>query len=241
MVIKRILLITLCLYATGLSAQVIVDATLVKRYQQEFNKWPPKVQRQLQKENGLNYGISSGICLIEATDTLNIKDKFDYSNIKIKDISVVNGKRIKAKKTKPEKNLYAPIMCCVQLSGDTLSINSDELWGPVISNFIYKNQVSTFYKMLQEDTILRGKLSDAKVSQLKMSVPKTSCRLSTLSFKPGQLIYGEIEFVTAPYYQDSEWFKSGYIQKRDHFKYIFKTFIIDKSSPYFIPLNKLML
>jgi len=47
-------------------------------------------------------------------------------------------------------------------------------------------------------------------------------KLSTLSYKPGQVIYGEIEFITDPYYVDSSVFTTGYIKKSLHGKYVFK-------------------
>ena len=80
--------------------------------------------------------------------------------------------------------------------------------------YYYKN-----YSKLH--TIYRLKSSGRKTNLLTVPVKLLELKLSTLNFDSKKTIYGEIEYITDPYYVEDSNFKSGQMIKQVHGKYLF--------------------
>jgi hypothetical protein len=235
---KKIIIGIFCIMANAAIAQVIIDPTIANGYEIAFNKLPKEMRNNMQAMVNRDGNIASfAICTIADIDTLNMQDKFDLNNIKITRVDS-KGKEIK---TKRSKNVHdfppAMVICRAQLNGDTLKIFSGAVFGPEITHVIIGKSVNTTYKAtVEEGSYLKLNLSEPGVVMLKIPTKTLSCKLNTIAFKAGEYVYGEIGFITDPYYTNVNGYssKTGYLQLREHIRYIFKAMVINKSSPYYI-------
>ena len=224
---RKLLLFLFCVLAKTSYAQVVVDPDVVNSYNKAVKKLPAEY-----KHFAENKGIGSGFTIFTVydIDTLNKKDKIHYNGyVQIGDIDNdrTTGKTSYHKVSKTwDEDINTPVPCIALLKGDILIVEPfTDLYPQIIHKIVKKKVISQYDEYRKRDTVLRLSLSQPKTTQISVSTKTTEFKLSTLNFKPGQIIYGEVDFITDPYYVDDSGFTSGYIRKRLHGKYVFKATI----------------
>ena len=227
---KNLIIVSFLLISLPVIAQrIVVDPNISTRYENIFKKFPISFKKFLQ-ENPDTSSRQQGFALLRVvdntTDTLNKKEKIHYDgSVKIIDVPLSNNIEALNRKVNEEPK-YIPIIISSILKKDGLVFSPFMSFNTNVSHKILKNLVYTRYEeYYKRDTILRSNPSSPKTNSLNVATKTILFKLNTLHFKPGDIIYGEVEFETAPYYIDNTEFTSGYIKLKQHFKYIFKSTI----------------
>ena len=221
-------LLLLLIVSIDTFAQVKVDNTIETKYKMAFKKMKSSYQRkvtQLEKKEPF-FGIS--IFTAYQVDTLNRQDIINYGN----DITIesINPSPSKRAEKEINENIFVPIFSGAKLVNDTLQLAVGEPFPPIIHHNVYLREVTSYYEEYYKyDSVLRLDLKHAKVSKLSVPIDIKKFLISTTTFKSGQIIYGQVEFETAPYYHDSFGFKNNYIKKRLRCIYLFKVRVKKKS------------
>ncbi len=228
---KKILILIFCLIIKVSHAQVIVESNVSESYYKAFKKLSLEHQNIIinnpVKHNLVNVG-GYAIFTAYTIDTLNKKDKTDHTNIHILsiDTNLVNGKETLHADNFNEKITYMPIPYDVKLKGRTLILKPDGPFPPYLIHTISgKNIVTTYEEYYKRDTVLRMSLENSKTQQLSIPVKTIYFKINTSAYLPGNIVFGEVEFITKPYYLDDVGFKKGFIKKQLHCKYVFKAVI----------------
>lgn len=229
--IRYLLIFALGILAGLADAQVVVDHTLAKRYDQEISKQTPSYQQLVKAMNRHPELFGLAIFTLHQTDTLNKKDFTNYNNDGIFSIDTdkVSGKIIYHKDViNYNENTFMPVPCTATLHGDTLIITTEGPFFPYLVHKIVKHKViSTYEEHYRHDTILRKTLLSPRSNILSVPTQTALFNLSTLHFKAEETIYGEVDFMTNFYYIDDPDSATGYLSKKFSGKYIFKTIIKD--------------
>jgi hypothetical protein len=202
-------------------AQVKVDKSVVTRYKTLFKKMDSSYQQKVtQLENDEPF-IGISIFTTYQTDTLNRQDVINYGNdITIEDV-IPNLDNIK--ESVIDENIYTPVFSRAELIKDTLYLSIGGPLSPNIKHKIHLRQVISQYdESYKYDSVLRLDLTDTKVSKLSIPIKTKKFLISTSSYNAGQVIYGQVEFETVPYYFETLGFKNNYIKKRLRCVYFFK-------------------
>ncbi|MES2274693.1 MAG: hypothetical protein V4592_01640 [Bacteroidota bacterium] len=215
--------------------QIIVDPNVIKTYNIVVQQLSPEYQQGLKQMANLpgNMGDFAIVTLYQ-TDTLNKQDLIPRNkyNVTVTDIKHSSGKKIKQSVIPKDENINMPMPCTVALKGDTLILDLPPVFAPyILHKIIHGRLISTYQEYQKRDTIFRLNQSQPKTERLSIPAQTPVFKLSTLSFKAGQFLYGEIEYITDPYYIDDPNFKLKYINKRMHCKYVFKATIVDLNNP----------
>ncbi len=204
---KKLLILLFCLNAFITSAQkVIVDTTLQKKYNNTYalayKNLSPHDRLYMDDENKNRPWLSFLISTTYQVDTLNQND------------FVVKG-RPSAMKT-PFLWMFSSLT-----HGDTLLVA--DLFGGVFT--IISNKHSGSYQTGQLIKVLRPVpiLAPSETGLVTIVVKPKFFKLSSMDFTPGNVIYGETEYITEPFYVNDNNSASGRIKKQFHIKYIFKT------------------
>lgn len=222
-------LLFLMIVSLNTFAQVKVDKSVVTRYKTVFKKMDSLYQQNVtQLENDKPF-IGISIFTINQIDTLNKQDIINYGNDIIIEDVIPNPNKIKENEI--DENIYTPVFSSAELIKDTLYLSIGGPLSPNIKHKIHLRQVTSQYdESYKYDSVLRLDLMDTKVPNLSIPIKTKKFLISTLSYNAGQIIYGQVEFETGPYYYDTIGFKNNYIKKRLRCVYFFKV-RIKKNSP----------
>jgi hypothetical protein len=229
------LILFFCLISSYSVAQIVIDPLVEKTYNRAVKQLAME-DRQVLGKLTKAYKPLAGIMIFTNynIDTLNKYEAINTNNkIDITDISLPSGKRIHTEgKGLKMSNINIPFPCAVVLKGDTLTIEGPPIFSPFITHKIANDKVISSYQEYQKrDTIFRLNLSGQKTEKINIPVNTPIFKLNTKKFKAGQVVYGEIEYLTDPYYVDDPAFKYKYIYKRLHCKYVFRAIIADFYKP----------
>lgn len=201
--------------------QLKVNNAVIKKYENAFNKLKLADQQAInqQREKEEQFGFS--VVTFFKIDTLNSEDIIHNNSFVV--IEDLNSKITSSRDSKEEQSSYTPVVTLATLQNDTLLLSIGGFFLEGIIHKIYFGNVSSSYKeYFKYDSILRLHLNDPKVSALIVPAKTKVFAISSLDFKPGTTIYGEVELETDPYYTDAFGFKNNYIKKRLRYNYVFK-------------------
>jgi hypothetical protein len=202
-------------------AQVTIDKTVETRYKKTLKKMKLLYQQNIAQLEKKEPFIGISVFTFYQVDTLNKKDFIKNENdVTVEDINPThNKKRLSA----IDENIYIPVFSVAELINDTLHLAVGIPFQPTIKHTVYLGKVTSAYEEYYKyDSVLRLDLKDTKVSKLSIPIETKKFLINTSSYKAGQLIYGQVEFETAPYYYDTFGFKNNYIKKRLRCIYLFK-------------------
>ena len=228
---KKLLLLLFC-FAVKMNCfgQIVVDKNIGKAYNKAVKQLSADDQQSiLSKEFEKTF---SGVEIFTRfnIDTLNKKDKIiRHGTIIIRDVDIATGKvgEPDTLDNFKNENIYTPLPYAVLLKGDTLFLQIASPFFPRHIYTIVKGKVKSVYQEYQKhNNIFRLNLSQHKNEEISVPVKTSEFKLSTLNFKHGQVIYGEVEFTTDAYYVDDSDFTSGYIKMRIHGKSVFKASVV---------------
>ena len=202
-------------------AQVKVDNTVEARYKMAFKKMKSSYRQKVTQLEEKEPFIGISIFTTYQVDTLNRQDIINYGiDVTIEDINSSPNKR---EEKEIDENIYIPIFSEAKLVNDTLQLEVGRPFPPIINHHVYLRQITSYYEEYYKfDSVLRLDLKDAKVSKLSIPIKTKKFLVNTSTFKVGQVIYGQVEFETVPYYYDTFGFTNSYIKKRLHCVYLFK-------------------
>lgn len=226
---NKILILLFCLLTHFCAAQVTFDPGAANVYNKVVQQLPAEYQEGIKSLTREANGMG-GVCIYTTnhTDSLNKQDLIpEGAKVILTDPSThqVINEEIK------DEGLNIPVPCIVALKGDTLIITAPPL-GPGSTHKLIRGKLSGTYQEYEiGNKIFRLSLSQSKTDYLNIPVKTSRFKISASTFKPGQIIYGEVAYITDSYYIDSEDFKSGYIHKRVHGSYVFKAIIMDLAKP----------
>lgn len=216
------------------NAQLIIDSTVVKKYNEAYLKIKKEYRDNvdsLSNNKEFNQYLKGLVFFTEyKIDTLN-KDEFEghLNNITIEDVVIdSNGKSIPVKNllklSEEERTIYLPLLFCVgTIYKDTL-MTWFGLWDG-FSNKIINRKVFSFYQTDYDkyDSVYSYTLQGRKFQRLIVNATTLNLTMNTSDYKIGDTIYGEAELQTDPfYYFKPYFFKNGYIKQRFRIKYFFK-------------------
>ena len=209
-------------------AQVTVDKTVKKQYKMAFKKMKFSYQQEVRQQEKKEPSIGISIFTAYYEDTLNNEDIInDGNDFTFEIIDPNTNKKIKIEEN---ENIYIPVFSVAKLINDSLYFKVGGPFPPIINHKVYLRHVTSDYEEYYKyDSVLRLDLKDPKVSELSIPIKTNKFLVSTSSYKAGQVIYGQVDFETAPYYYDSFGFKNNYIKKRLRCVYLFKVRVIKKS------------
>lgn len=199
---------------TDCRAQIKLAPNVKAKYDSVFHGFYPSFRKRV--ERGEKKGWLEGLAPIEfyKTDTLN-KEEFipDTTNYPRMD-TMLNFYPMTTLSAGPnDKGGYFPTAI---FSNDTLylfmeqGLNTTITGGKIISSFYREvNQFDSLYNHLP-DLEIPVEISIFTISTLK------------LKYRAEQILYGEVEFETLPFYERNTRFKGGRIYKRILCKYVFK-------------------
>ncbi len=221
------------------NAQLIIDSTVVKKYNEAYLKIKKEYRDNIDSFSShkeYKQLVKSLVFFTEyKTDTLNIEDykRAEYDNIKIGigDIFIDSaGIMVPAKidstryLSEEERSIYLPILLCGgTIYKDTLMIGVG-LWGG-FTNKIIDGKVFSFYQTDYDkyDSVYSFILEGRKFQRITVNTTTVRLTINTSNYKIGETIYGEAELQTDPfYYFKPYFFKNGYIKQRFRIKYFFK-------------------
>jgi hypothetical protein len=216
--------------------QVIIDSSVKNSYEQAFKKvvadFPeaPGLFDNLSK-SGKEYSLMGYKLYTQyKTDTLNKKDCYcSTGSLEISDYDPKTGKSIPPAKYKYSdgNNTFIPGLMVALLKGDSVHIADIMAFEPVIHTTIAGNTLTALYvDYRKSDSIFRTNPDQPKSDRIQLPMKVIRARLSDNKLIPGNTIYGEVELETPDFYEDNSLFSSGYIRKRLHVKYVFKSKII---------------
>jgi len=233
MATRIILLLFFCVLTTFSNAQIIVNPSLHQTYDEAANNLSVEDRGMIIKINSAIKTISGfGIYAINKTDTLNKADFLPKPEVRLVHIFDLDTDKTTGKITKREIAYHAEreniVPLTAKLNNDTLTIVEFNFFGSSFIQKIFKDKISTVYNAYERhDDVLRLDISDAKTDNLMVPCKNLGFKLSSLDFKPGNVIYGEAGFISSPFYKDDYQSKSGYIKKQIHYKYMFKLTILE--------------
>jgi hypothetical protein len=214
-------------------AQVTYTPNVKTQYDAAVKKMAAEYQTGLSRLYKSTYqpkGIA--IFTVYNVDTLNKNDKIDRGTVHIYISSPDDTSKRQDITNIQEENTYLPVPCLAALSGDSLLIEAPAIFNPFVKHIIIKNKViSTYEEYQKRDKIFQLNLSSDKTESLSIPVKTPVLKLSARHFKPDQVIYGEVEYITQPYYVDDNNFKSNHIYKSMHCKYVFRAKLYDIKNP----------
>ncbi|MBE9666452.1 hypothetical protein [Mucilaginibacter boryungensis] len=224
---RNCLFIILSLVSQFVFAQVIYTPVAKSHYDAAVKKIPIQYKaalNELYKQTGNPNGVA--IFTFYKTDTLNKEEKIDRGNVHIY-LSSPNDTSKKEDITSiKEENTYLPIPCMAIVNGDSLLIEVPPIFNPFVKHVIIKNRViSTYEEYQKRDKIFQLNLSSDKTEKLSIPVRTPVLKLNSSNRNRGQIIYGEVEYITQPYYVDDDNFKSKHICKSIHCKYVFRALL----------------
>lgn len=202
-------------------AQVKVDNTIEKKYKMAFKKMKSSYQHKVTKLEKKEPFTGISIFTTYQVDTLNKQDIINYGiDVTIENINPSHSKRAEKE---INENIFIPIFSGAKLVNDNLQLAVGGPFPPIINHIVYLREVTSYYEEYYKyDSVLRLDLKHAKVSKLSVPIKTKKFLMSTTTYKSGQIIYGQVEFETVPYYHDSFGFKNNYIKKRLRCVYLFK-------------------
>ena len=214
-------------------AQIAIDPNIVIHYNKAAKNSSPEFRKIfLIKDFGArqpNFALYS----VNAIDTLNKKDKIPptQSVVTVRDVDIVTNKVIEPSAAIPSEQPEPLNLIKASIKGDTLILRLGIIFPPyTVVKIVNKKVTGIYQEYAKYDYIFRLKLSSPKTNELNIPVTISSIKLNTLKFKPNQVIYGEIDLATAPYYVDDSNFTTGYINKRLRSKFVFKATIYPEPS-----------
>lgn len=229
---KILILSIFLLIANTAISQVTVAPTIATHYSNAIKKLPANIQKMVLSKRGDNFLGYLALLPLYKIDTLNKKDKIVYTGFTVQDIDSLTGKVI-PDTAHTDENEVNILPCIARLKKDTLILIIGGPMYPRILTKLIKGKVTGSYEeYMKRDTIYRLNLSQQKTSSLSVPSTVSGFKLSTLEFKTGQTIYGEMNFNTVPYYTDNGYFKTGYIKTRLLFKVVFKALITTAPDEY---------
>ena len=214
-------------------SQVMIDPNVRIVYNKVVQQLPVRYQKGLDNSIKEKDDIPNGVFIYTAnkTYTLNKRDLIPVKgNVEVMFIDSSTHKVIKEEIK--DEGLNIPVPGIAVLNGDTLIIAAPPIGPGSIHKIIRGKLLGTYHEYRQGDKVLRLDLSQNRTDNLTIPVKTSLFKLSSLNFKPGQVIYGQVEYITNPYYIDDPDFKSGYICRRMHCKYVFRTKIVDLAKPF---------
>ncbi|MES2375220.1 MAG: hypothetical protein V4553_01510 [Bacteroidota bacterium] len=224
---KILILSIFLLVANSSIAQIVIDPTIMTRYNGAVKKLPSEYKQILLVKDFGGRPPNFACYSINTVDTLNKKDKkTTQSVVTIRDVDIVTGKVSDQVSTIPNNPPEPLNLIKASLKGDTLILSLGAIGPPYTIVKIINKKVTGYYQeYAKRDSIFRLKLSDQKTDELNIPLRISSIKLNGLKFEPNQVIYGEISLATTPYYVDDSDFTTGYINKRLRYKFVFKATI----------------
>jgi hypothetical protein len=219
---NRVKLIQLLLLIPFINfAQLKVDKAVIKKYEHAFNKLNPSDKQAIKQHQEKETELGISLITLNEIDTLNKEEIIQGNNFYL--IENLDSKAGNGLSKELNASLYTPVITIAILQNDTLLLSIDGLFVEGIMHKIYSRNVSTYYnEYYKNDSILRLHLNEPKVSALTVPTKTKVFVISSIDFKPGEIIYGEVELETDPYYKDTFGFKNNYIKKRLRYNYLFK-------------------
>lgn len=219
------------------NAQLTIDTTVIQKYNEAYLKIKKEYRNNvdsLSSNKEFNQYVKGLVFFTEyKTDTLNIEEyeRTEFDKIKIEDISIDSaGIMVPAKiestrnLSEEERTIYKPMLFCVgTIYKDTL-MTWVGLWSG-FTNKIIGRKVFSFYQTDYDkyDSVYSFTLEGRKFQRLTVNATIERLTLNTSNYKIGDIIYGEAELQTDPfYYFKPYFFKNGYIKQRFRIKYFFK-------------------
>jgi hypothetical protein len=142
------------------------------------------------------------------------------------------GKPIRPEKPKKYKysdgiNTYMPIPMFSELKKDSLRFAFPMPFEPTLEHIVTLNSVTAFYHdRSEDDSLLRIDFSQPLSEFIRLPMKQLHFALSNTNFVEGNIIYGEAEMMTPVFYKKDPAFKSGYLKKQLHYKYVFQVKVI---------------
>jgi hypothetical protein len=202
-------------------SQVKVDKSVEARYEIAFKKMKKPYQQRITQLEIKEPFIGISVFTVYQVDTLNREDIINDENDVI--VEDINPSPDKIRESDINENTYIPVFSRAELTDDTLHFTVGGPFPPTIIHKVYAGKViSSYNEYYKDDSVLRLNLKDSKVSQLSIPITTKKFMISTSSYKVGQVIYGQVEFETDPYYYDTLGTKNNYIRKRLKCIYFFK-------------------
>jgi len=217
---KKSFFVILLLFTTYCHAQVAVDSNVIKHYNQELDRLNPDLKTPEQIQNRIDVEKEGNMGFVIFTtfkiDTLNKTENIPGAHFEYSNFSLVAGTK---------ELTHINLMCMGYNDHDTLKINLP-IAGPFLFPLLYQKiisaKVSATLQYINVDPVLRLDLKESPKSQLDIPVSILKYNLNTSDFSVGNTIYGEAEILSEPYYIENGGFKTGHIQQRFHFNYVFK-------------------
>jgi len=214
-------LLLLLLVSLNTFAQVKVDKTVATRYEMEFKKMKLIYQQKILPFQEKEPFIGISVFTSYKVDTLNKKEIIDFGNDVI--VEDINPSLNKISEEETDENVYSPVFSRAKLINDTLYLDVGGPFPPIIHHKVYLgNVISNYEEYYKYDSVLRLNLKDTKASKLFIPIKTKKFLISASTYKAEQVIYGQVEFETVPYYYDTYGFKNNYIKKRLRGVYLFK-------------------
>ena len=200
-----------------------VDNNLESTYESAFLKMEPSYQEKVKELEIKDSLFGFSIFTTYLIDTLNKEDIIYHEGTINIEYRNSNSDTSEIAERKVEESTLIPVFTTAELINDTLNLSVGIPFYPIIRHKVFRNQeISVYEEYFKYDSILRLNLKDSKVSQLYIPIKIKKFLVNSSSFIPGQIIYGQVEFETIPYYSDDSWFKNNFIKKRLRATYLFK-------------------
>jgi hypothetical protein len=249
-VMKRLLsLFILCLSLDFVCAQIILDNHIDNAYHKVVDRFSYGYRQMLTEQTANSKLPGNYIYIISEIDTLNKNDFIDTgkhtkliseTNSEMVKIADSNGTDVLVKRSElpAESRNYTTGFFEAILRGDTLLLETPTVFFiAIIHKVIHGNVISTYKESSANGKKYKLTLSQPKSDSLSVPIKTPEFKLSTLNFKAGEYIYGEVESLTDPYYEYDAGFSTKFIYKRLHCKYVFMAPIIDYKDSFYAKYN----
>ena len=196
---------------TETSGQIKLSSNVKAKYDSIYMEFYPSFRKKVERNE--KKGAFDGLAIIEfyKIDTLNkeerIPDSILYPGfVKVESLLPI----LKISAGPNDKGGFFPT---ATISNDTLylfmeqGLNTILVGGKIINSFCEDSQYDTSYNRLPD---------------IKRPVEIFSFIISSVKYKPGQILYGEVDFEKLPYYKQNSGFKSGLLHERIYCKFVFK-------------------
>ncbi|MEO6405438.1 MAG: hypothetical protein ABIY51_04620 [Ferruginibacter sp.] len=210
---KLILFTFLFALASVAFSQVTIDMNVIKKFNAVYTKLDHGVKNMLDHETSLADGIR--IFTEYKIDTLNKNELIRYGGtILLKD---ANGNNLIENN---EDMTNQPLPFTGTFYNDSLVLH--DIWSTDRYTLFKGKQTSNYEVYQKGDSIYRLHLTDQKVSDLFIPINASKFVLSSSTFAEGKIMYGEIVFVTQPFYAEDPSFKNNYIKTRLRCAFVFR-------------------